>query len=204
MHIAEGVLSPVVLGAGYALTAVGTAIGLRRLDTSRLMTVAMLAAVFFVGSLIHVPIGVTSAHLLLNGLLGILLGWAAFPAILAALFLQALLFQFGGIVVLGVNACTMSCGAVMAWGLYSGICRCWPTYAGQRAAGFLGGAAGVAGAALLTALALGFSEEGFIAAAKILFIAHVPVMLAEGCITMFALGFIARVNPEMLHMPTGR
>ncbi len=204
MHIAEGVLSPVVLGAGYALTAVGTAIGMRRLDTRRMMTVAMLAAVFFMGSLIHVPIGVTSAHLLLNGLLGVLLGWAAFPAILAALFLQALLFQFGGIAVLGVNACTMSFGAVMAWGLYRGICRCWPTHTGQRTAAFLGGAAGVAGAALLTALALGFSEEGFIAAAKILFIAHVPVMLAEGCITMFALGFIARVNPEMLHMPTGR
>ena len=78
MHIAEGVLSPAVLATGYALTAAGTALGLKKLDSDRLMTVAILAAVFFVGSLIHVPIGLTSAHLILNGLLGVLLGWAAF------------------------------------------------------------------------------------------------------------------------------
>ena len=90
MHIAEGVLSPAVLATGYALTAAGTALGLKKLDYDRLMTVAILAATFFVGSLIHVPIGITSAHLILNGLLGVILGWAAFPAILAALALQAL------------------------------------------------------------------------------------------------------------------
>ena len=37
-------------------------------------------------------------HLVLNGLMGLLLGWLAVPAILVALFLQALLFQFGGFV----------------------------------------------------------------------------------------------------------
>ena len=84
MHIAEGVLSPPILAAGYALTAVGTALGLRRLNYDKLMTVTILAATFFVGSLIHVPIGPSSAHLILNGLLGVLLGWAVFPAILAA------------------------------------------------------------------------------------------------------------------------
>uniref|UniRef100_UPI003A951F43 energy-coupling factor ABC transporter permease n=1 Tax=Desulfovibrio legallii TaxID=571438 RepID=UPI003A951F43 len=63
MHIAEGVLSPAVLLTGYALTAAGTAVGLRRLDYDRLMTVAILAAAFFVGSLSHVPIGPSSAHL---------------------------------------------------------------------------------------------------------------------------------------------
>ena len=53
MHIAEGVLSPAVLGAGAVLAAVGTAIGLRRLDYDRLMSVGILSAAFFVGSLIH-------------------------------------------------------------------------------------------------------------------------------------------------------
>ena len=67
------------------------------------MTVAILAAAFFVGSLIHVPIGPSSVHLILNGLLGMLLGWAAFPSIFVALMLQAILFQYGGITVLGVN-----------------------------------------------------------------------------------------------------
>lgn len=198
MHIAEGVLSPAVLGAGYALSAAGVAMGLRRLEYDRLMTVAMLAAVFFAASLIHVPIGLTSAHLLLNGLLGVLLGWAAFPAILAALFLQALLFQFGGLMVLGVNAGTMGLSAVAAGALFNLVRRLWPTPAGLRTAAFLGGALGVAGAALLTALALALSEEGFAAAAGLLFAAHLPIMLAEGCITLLTVAFIARVRPEML------
>ncbi|MDP3428832.1 MAG: energy-coupling factor ABC transporter permease, partial [Desulfomicrobium sp.] len=46
MHISEGVLSAAILGLGAALTVCGTAIGLRRLDYDRLMTVAILAAAF--------------------------------------------------------------------------------------------------------------------------------------------------------------
>ena len=90
MHIAEGVLSPAVLGAGAVLAVAGTALGLRRLEYDRLIGVGILSAAFFVGSLIHVPIGLASAHLVLNGLVGVLLGWAAFPSILAALLLPAL------------------------------------------------------------------------------------------------------------------
>jgi len=200
MHIAEGVLSPAVLATGYALTAAGTAIGLRRLDYDKLMTVAILAAAFFVGSLIHVPIGLTSAHLILNGLLGVLLGWAAFPAILAALALQALLFQFGGLVVLGVNTFTMAFSGVVAGAIFRGLCRLWPTPTGRKAAAFCGGALGVLGAGLLTAAALAFSDEGFATAARLLFLAHLPIMLAEGLITMLTVGFISRVRPELLHI----
>ena len=198
MHIAEGVLSPGVLAVGYALTAAGTTLGLRRLDYDRLMTTGILAAAFFVGSLVHVPIGFSSAHLILNGLLGVLLGWAAFPAILAALTLQALLFQFGGLVVLGVNTCSMGLSGVAAGWFFRWLSRVWPTPAGRRTAAFLGGALGVAGAALLTALALTCSEQGFATAAALLFLAHVPVMLAEGCITMFTVEFLRRGRPEML------
>ena len=200
MHIAEGVLSPAVLATGYALTAAGTALGLKKLDYDRLMTVAILAATFFVGSLIHVPIGITSAHLILNGLLGVILGWAAFPAILAALALQALLFQFGGLVVLGVNTFTMGFSAVVAGYVFRGLCRAWPTPAGQKIAAFCGGALGVLGAGLLTAVALASSDEGFATAARLLILAHLPIMLAEGLITMLTVGFIARVRPEMLRL----
>ena len=87
MHIAEGVLAPPILALGGALALAGCAIGLRQLDESRLMPAALLSAAFFTGSLLHVPIGPVSSHLLLNGLLGVLLGWAAFPAITVALIL---------------------------------------------------------------------------------------------------------------------
>ena len=113
MHISEGVLSTPVLLSGAALTVVGTAIGLKKMDYDRIPQVAVLSAAFFVASLIHVPIGPSSVHLILNGLLGLLLGWAAFPAILVGLALQALLFQYGGLIVLGVNTFNMAMPAVV-------------------------------------------------------------------------------------------
>ena len=57
MHISEGVLSTPVLLSGAALTVVGTAIGLKKMDYDRIPQVAVLSAAFFVASLIHVPIG---------------------------------------------------------------------------------------------------------------------------------------------------
>ncbi len=67
MHISEGILTAPVLAGGAALTIAGTAIGLEKLDYDRIMTVSLLSATFFVASLIHVPIGPGSVHLLLGG-----------------------------------------------------------------------------------------------------------------------------------------
>ena len=200
MHIAEGVLSPAVLGGGAVLALAGTAQGLRRLEYDRLVAVGILSAAFFVASLIHVPVGLASAHLVLNGLVVVLLGWAAFSFILVALLLQALLFQFGGITVLGVNTFTMGFAAVASWYVFRAVCRLCPGMGGVRAGAFMGGALGVALAAVLTALALAFTDEGFWLAAQLLLLAHLPVMLAEGLITMFTVSFIMRVRPELLGM----
>ena len=200
MHIAEGVLSPAVLGGGAVLALAGTAQGLRRLEYDRLVTVGILSAAFFVASLIHVPVGLASAHLVLNGLVGVLLGWAAFPSILVALLLQALLFQFGGITVLGVNTFTMGFAAVASWYVFRAVCRLCPGMGGVRAGAFMGGALGVALAAVLTALALAFTDEGFWLAPQLLLLAHLPVMQAEGLVTMFTVSFIMRVRPELLGM----
>ena len=200
MHIAEGVLSPAILGVGAVLTLTGTALGLRKLEYDRLAAVGILSAAFFVASLIHVPVGLSSAHLIMNGLAGVLLGWAAFPSILVALLLQALLFQFGGITVLGVNAFTMGFAAVASWYVFRAVCRLCPGMVGVRAGAFMGGALGVALAAVLTALALAFTDEGFWLAARLLLLAHLPIMLEEGLVTMFTVSFIMRVRPELLGM----
>ena len=196
MHISEGVLSAPVLLSGAALAIAGTAIGLRRLDYEQLMGTAMLAAAFFVGSLVHVPVGPGSAHLILNGLLGILLGWAAFPAIFTALLLQAVLFQYGGLTTLGVNTVIMAAPAVLCSCLFSPLL--FKSAAQRRVGAFCCGALSVAGAGLLAAAALSFSEEGFLRSAQILFAAHIPVMLAEGVLTALAVNFVLRVRPEML------
>lgn len=201
MHISEGVLSPAVLGGGMALTAIGTGIALRKADYSRLTTAAVLSAVFFVGSLVHVPLGPGSVHLILNGLIGLFLGWAVFPALLVALSLQALLFWYGGIAVLGVNVFDMAFPALVCHYAFRRLLD--KTRALRMIGAFSCGALSVAGAALCTALALGFTDEGFWSAAKILFLAHIPVMAVEGCITALAVAFIARNRPELLRFGGG-
>ena len=59
----------------------GTAVGLKKIDYDRMAQVGLMASTFFVASLVHVPIGPSSVHLILNGLVGLMLGWAAVPAI---------------------------------------------------------------------------------------------------------------------------
>ena len=113
MHIYEGVLSNspegiAVLSVGIVATAAGTAMGLRKMDYERVPQVAMLSSAFFVISLITVPLAGTSVHLVLSGLVGLILGWAAFPAMLIALVLQAMFFGIGGPTTLGINTLSMA------------------------------------------------------------------------------------------------
>lgn len=201
MHISEGVLSAPILTTGAIVALAGVAYGLKKIDKEQIILCGMLAAAFFVASLIHVPVGFASAHLLFCGLLGVILGWGAFPAIFVALALQAILFQYGGLTTLGVNTACMGSAAVCSWYAFRGLYKLVPSAAGLRIAAFLGGFLGVLISAVFTALVLAFTDEGFLAAAAVLLTAHLPVMVAEGVITMFATGFIARVKPEMLALP---
>ena len=162
------------------------------------MTASLAGAAFFVASLIHVPVGFSSAHLILNGLVGILAGWAAFPVIFAALLLQSLLFGFGGLTVLGVNTFTMATGALAALLVFRTCTPASGSGLAAAAAAFAAGAVAVLVAALLTALALGFSEEGFRATAAALLIAHIPVMLAEGVITAIVVRMLRKRNPALI------
>ena len=63
---------------------------------------------------------------------------------------------------------------------------------------FCCGALAVAGAGILTASVLTFSNKGFWASAQIQLLAHLPIMVIEGIVTMFAVSFIARIRPEIL------
>lgn len=195
MHIAEGVLSLPVLLTGAVTTVAGTAYGLRKLSMEAVPRCGIVSASLFVASLIHVSLGVSSVHLLLNGLGGIILGWGLFPAYLVALLLQAILFQFGGLVVLGVNTTAMALP-----GVFAGLLGRW--LLGRRVspmvAGFVAGAGGVLGAAVAVAAALVFRGEAFRASATMLMAAHLPVMLIEGVVTGFIVTFISKTAPHFL------
>jgi cobalt/nickel transport system permease protein len=196
MHISEGVLSPAVLSGSAALAMVGTAIGLKKIDYEAIPRVGILSAAFFVASLIHVPMGPSSVHLLLNGLLGLLLGWAAFPAVLIGLFLQALLFQFGGITVLGVNTLNVALPAVLSFMVFRGLLR--QNGLSAMFASFACGFTTVLLTALMTAFSLFLTGEGFRQVAELVVLAHIPLMIIEGFITLFCFLFILKVRPEMM------
>ena len=196
MHISEGVLTAPILIGGGAVAAAGTAIGLKRIDYDKVMTVALFSSVFFVASFIHIPIGPSSIHLVLSGILGLILGWSAFPAILAALFLQAILFQYGGLVVLGVNATIIALPAVLT-GLI--LKPALEKKGKKRSLALLAaGSLPIIGSSLLIAVCLVLIGEGFLKASLIVVLWNLPVAALEGIITLFAVEFIARVQPEIL------
>lgn len=197
MHISDGVLSVPVLVTGAILAAGGTALGLRRLRHERVPQTAILSSAFFVASLIHVPLGPTSVHLLLNGLAGVILGWITFPALLIALFLQAILFQFGGLTTLGVNTFNMAFPGVIAYFICRPLLKVKKPYS-NTLAGILAAVIGISLAGLFVALELAFTGQGFIPVAKLVLVAHVPVMGIEAIITAVVLNFLHKVKPEIL------
>jgi cobalt/nickel transport system permease protein len=196
MHISEGVLSGPVLISGAALTVAGTAVGLKKLDYDRIAPAALLAAAFFVASLIHVPVGPSSVHLIMNGVVGLLLGWGAFPAILVALVLQGVLFQFGGITTLGVNTVIMAAPPVACYYFFGRLIHKDKIIG--TAAAFACGFLSVALSAVLMALALVFTGEGFWGVAVTVVVTNLPVMIIEGLVTVFGITFIKKVKPDLL------
>ena len=196
MHIMDGILSWPVVSAGFLFTAAGASWGLSKLREEDMPKTACMASAFFAASLVHVPIGPSSAHLLLNGLAGLILGPAAFPAILVGLALQAALFQFGGFKSLGVNAFDMGFPAILCWlalGAAARRSQGWLSFATGFGAGF----AGVFLSCLFTALALAFSGGVFSNAAALLFVAHAPVAIVEGLVSGFALVFLKKASPAI-------
>lgn len=197
MHISEGILSAPVLVTGAALAAAGVAVGLKKMDPNTIPRVAVLSSTFFVASLIHVPIGPSSIHLIVNGINGLLLGWLCFPSIFIALTLQAILFQFGGITVLGINTVNMALPGVICYYLFNKPVtheRKAISLVSSFACGFLA----VFFSAILLALSLIWAEESFTAAAELIVVAHLPVMVIEGLITLFCVAFLKKVKPELL------
>jgi len=206
MHIPDGPLSVSavgigILGAGAALAAAGTAWGLRRLDYERVPQVALLSCAFFVASLIHVPLGGASVHLVLNGLVGLVLGWAAFPAILIALTLQAVFFPgLGGFTTLGVNTVVMAAPAVMCYAVFHRLVRS-PNPTAAMLAGFAAGALAVLFGAALLAAVLAAAGKEFETLAQAVLLAHVPVAVVEGLVTSSAVAFLRKVRPSLLEAP---
>jgi cobalt/nickel transport system permease protein len=202
MHIVDGALSNTVVIAGAVAAAGGIAMGLRCLTLERIPTAGVLSASFFVASLIYVPVGPSSVHLIMNGLAGILLGWAAFPALFVGLVLQAIFFGFGGLTVLGVNTVNIALPAVVVGLVMRRLVASGTPTAGAIWAG-IGGALAIALTTGVVAISLAASGDEFIPAAKLVFFAHIPVMVIEGLLTGFAILLARKVKPELFDTAKG-
>ena len=227
MHISEGVLSVPALASGWVAAAAILALGLKKTSASQLPKAAVFGSAFFLASLVKVPVGGSSAHFALLGLMGLTLGYAAVPAIFIALFLQALLFQFGGLLSLGANTVIMALPALLSYLFFSGLCAgsnaLIPSagvaanysgnqgqqqngqhknnsYAGFKQAlwPFMAGFFGIAcGTAMLLAF-LSASDEVLMKAAWLLTITNLPLAVLEGIVTMLAVGFLHKASPTLL------
>ena len=199
MHLSEGVLHTPVLLAGVVFAVVGVAVGLRRLESERLPLTALFAAAFFVAGTIHVPVGIGSVHLILNGMAGLFLGWAVFPAFLIALLLQVLFFSFGGFAVLGVNLCVMALPAVAAHYVLRGYLKPGMGPMAKLFAGLGAGIIGVGGAGVLASLVLaldgGKHYQDLIA---LLLLSHLPVFVLDGMISYGVISLLSKMYPSAL------
>lgn len=210
MHIPDGILPAEVSVAGYAAAGALAWYALRQINRdpdpqANVPKAALLTSAFFVASWIKIPVPPTSVHLVLNGLLGVILGYYAVPAILIGLFFQAVMFQHGGLTTLGVNAAMMGLPALVAYHLFDARHRLGLD--GEQWTGvfaFLSGALGLAlGALIAMVLLIATIPSHLDADAErhaiiTLTLAHIPLALIEGVFTALLVRYLLRVKPELL------
>ncbi len=212
MHIADGFLPAPIWIGGYACTGLATWFSLHQIHqqpdpTQGIPKASLLTAAFFVASSIYIPIPPASVHLVLNGLLGVILGYYAFPAILIGLFFQAVVFGHGGLSTLGINAAMMGLPALLAYQIFRLNTPLGHWFSERQAMGisaFLGGSLGLGLAVLifygvvLTTIPSGLESDSEQVALWTLIIAHVPIIILEGVFTSLVVLFLHRIKPELL------
>ena len=206
MHMSDGVLSLPVIVFGWVLTILFLAFSLRRVSrisaddaAAQIPKIAVMTAAFFVASLIEIPVGPTSVHLVLAGLLGVILGPYAFAAVFVALFMQAAFFHFGGLSSLGANALNMGLCAFFAAYLYRALSK----KLDKALSAGLSAALSVLLGASIVFVFLMVSSGTFLHYAKLELIAHAVLAVAEGVITAAAVTFILKVKPSLLPADDG-
>ena len=209
LHAPDGFFSMPVAIAGYLLAAAFIGIAIRRankdLNERIVPMMGVMAAFIFAAQMINFPVaGGTSGHLIGGALAAIILGpWAAILVMTAVVGMQALLFQDGGLVVLGINLLNMSIASVLAgYGVYWLARKIGASFTHLLIGGFIAAWLSVIVAAASTALMLGLSGTTPLALALPTMIGvHMLIGIGEGLITVFALSFIRAARPALLQMP---
>jgi len=172
----------------------------KSLGEKQVPLMGVMAAFIFAAQMINFPVaGGTSGHLLGGALAAIMLGpWAGMLVMTAVIAVQALLFQDGGLLVMGANILNMGLiTAAIGYGLYRGISG------GSRIMKLI--VAGVAAwlsvmaGALFTSLQLWLSgtSQLQVVIPAMLFV-HALIGLGEAVVTVAALSFVLQARPDLL------
>jgi cobalt/nickel transport system permease protein len=208
LHAPDGFLSIPVAAVMWILTIAVLAVAVRRtnatLDEKAVPLLGVMAAFIFAAQMFNFQvIGGTSGHLLGGVLAAVLLGpWAATLVMACVIGVQALVFQDGGLVVMGANIFNMGVvGTLGGYTLYRVLARVLGGEERARipAAGIAAWAAVVAGAACM-AVELAISGTAPLAVTLPTMVGvHVVIGLGEALITMAALAFIAVTRSDLLY-----
>lgn len=200
MHILDGVLGTPVVAVTSVAAAGLVAWSVKGTKEKDIPKIALMSAVFFVGSLVHINIGGSSVHLLLSGIIGLVLGRRTPVAISLALILQLLIIHFGGLTSLGANIFDVSVPAMVVAFLVR------PYMGKSRKLNFAMGAVSGGLSVILTIIFVSIMliesnmRFGFgpFSAVTGLMVGHIPVMIIEAVVTGFAVQMIAQVRPEII------
>lgn len=190
MHIADGIL-PVEVSIAADAVALGLVyIGGRKVETEEIPRMGIFAAALFIVSLINFPMGATSIHLGLYGLAGLLFGRRAIPIIFVDLLFQALIFQHGGLLSIGMNTLTMGSGALAAWGIWKlpGLHK--------QVKSFFCGLLGVLIPAAFIAVIFVLSDYG--KGMGFIITVYLPAAVIEGIITVAIYNYFKKIKPEII------
>ncbi len=208
MHIPDGFLSLSISIIFWVISIILIAMAVQRtkgeLGERQVPLMGIMAAFIFAAQMINFPVaGGTSGHFLGGALAGIVLGpWAGILVMTAVIGLQALLFQDGGLLVMGANIFNMGLvTALIGYGLYRSA-------AGQSR-GVRFAVAGVAAwlsvmaGAFFTSLELWLSGTSPLAVVMPAMLGiHAIIGLGEALVTVAALAFISQVRPDLLSAET--
>jgi cobalt/nickel transport system permease protein len=204
MHIPDGFLSLIVSLIFWAITIVMVGLAIaktnRNLGEKQIPLMGVMAAFIFAAQMLNFPVaGGTSGHFLGGALAAMVLGpWAGILVMTAVIGVQGLLFQDGGLLVMGANIFNMGIlTAVIGFGLYRMV-------AGQKrvvrlAFAGLGAWLSTMTAALVTSLELwvsGTSRLEIVLPAMLG--VHALIGLGEAVITVAALAYIEQTRPDLV------
>jgi cobalt/nickel transport system permease protein len=197
IHISDGVLTPGWLAGGFGGAGLLVALSLWRVGEEQIPRIGLFTAAFFAASQFHIPAGVATVHLMLNGVVGVVLRRFAPVSIAVGLALQALLFGHGGWSALGVNTCVLTIPALLAGFGYPLLRRCMRFSWAPLACGCaIGLAACLLTVALNVAVLLLGGQENYDMPMKLLLVAYAFVVPVEAALTGIVVQYLERVKPE--------